>query len=213
MIYLIGGAPRCGKTTLSLRLARRLGISWVSADSLECIVYAHTRTSKRDKLFPKIALRRKTGGTNEEMYGRHSTREVANTFIVQARSSAKAIRAFVEETFSYGHDVVLEGHQLYPKLVAELLKKYPKEVRAIFLIKKDEQALVDGFTKNAAKRDWVVQRTHDPATYPLIAKVLAYYSRYLEKEAQKYGLAVHTTDKDFQKTITQLSKELGSKFE
>lgn len=34
MIYLIGGAPRTGKTILGQRLAAKISASWISTDSL-----------------------------------------------------------------------------------------------------------------------------------------------------------------------------------
>jgi 2-phosphoglycerate kinase len=34
MIYLIGGAPRTGKTILAQRISARLGIGWISTDLL-----------------------------------------------------------------------------------------------------------------------------------------------------------------------------------
>lgn len=37
MIYLIGGPPKCGKTTLAKQLAKKLGIQWVATDTLEVI--------------------------------------------------------------------------------------------------------------------------------------------------------------------------------
>jgi len=41
MIYLIGGAPRCGKTKVAKQLSKKLGIPWISADSLEGVVAAY----------------------------------------------------------------------------------------------------------------------------------------------------------------------------
>ena len=38
MIYLIGGPPKCGKTTLAKRLSKSLGIPWVSTDTLQCVI-------------------------------------------------------------------------------------------------------------------------------------------------------------------------------
>ena len=34
MIYLIGGAPRAGKTILVQRLSRKLHVGWISTDLL-----------------------------------------------------------------------------------------------------------------------------------------------------------------------------------
>ena len=38
MIYLIGGPPRTGKTLLAQRLGRRLGIGWLSLDTLRFVL-------------------------------------------------------------------------------------------------------------------------------------------------------------------------------
>lgn len=35
MKYLIGGPPRCGKTTLAKELSSRLGVSWISTDMID----------------------------------------------------------------------------------------------------------------------------------------------------------------------------------
>ena len=42
MIYLIGGAPRSGKTILSKRIAQKNGIPWISTDTIRSIVLACT---------------------------------------------------------------------------------------------------------------------------------------------------------------------------
>ena len=40
MIYLIGGPPRCGKTTVASKLSLDTGIPWVSTDTIEgCLLY------------------------------------------------------------------------------------------------------------------------------------------------------------------------------
>lgn len=38
MLYLIGGAPRCGKTALAQRAARKLGVGWLSTDTVRDVV-------------------------------------------------------------------------------------------------------------------------------------------------------------------------------
>ncbi len=38
MIYLIGGPPRCGKTTLAKEMSKKLEIPWISSDALEVVV-------------------------------------------------------------------------------------------------------------------------------------------------------------------------------
>ena len=46
MIYLIGGPPKCGKTTLAKKLAGKYQIPWISADTLQNIVWAYTPKEK-----------------------------------------------------------------------------------------------------------------------------------------------------------------------
>ena len=52
MIYLIGGAPRCGKTTFSKRLAAKKRIPWISTDLIESIVAEYMSPAERQKGFP-----------------------------------------------------------------------------------------------------------------------------------------------------------------
>ena len=209
MIYLIGGPPRSGKTTLAKKLAARLRVGWVSADILESVVREYTPKKDYRKLFPKNALREKTHWNNDEMYGMFSHKEIAHAYIQQGKVSRKAVEVFVKDCVNEAHDFVIEGHQLHPKLVAELIRKFPKEIRGVFLIKRDEQLIVNGFHKNKAKWDWVLQKTNKKETFPKIAKMLSFFGTWIEKEAQKYQLPVYCVDNNFLKAITALEKDLA----
>ncbi|OGF22453.1 hypothetical protein A2Y83_04145 [Candidatus Falkowbacteria bacterium RBG_13_39_14] len=46
MIYLIGGPPRCGKTTLAKEMSKKLRIPWVSTDALEVVTRAYVDKEK-----------------------------------------------------------------------------------------------------------------------------------------------------------------------
>ena len=54
MIYLIGGPPRCGKTTLARHVSRRIGISYLSVDSLESVVYHYLSPAERAARLPEL---------------------------------------------------------------------------------------------------------------------------------------------------------------
>lgn len=207
MIYLIGGSPRCGKTTLAKKLSKHLKIGWVSADALESIVREYVDLYD-EKLFPKNALRRKTLNSNDKMYEQFSPKVIAQSYISQAQTSWKAITAFLEDCIKEGHDFVLEGHQIHPKLVNSLMKKYPSEIKAFFLVKQDADALVQGFTKNKAKSDWVIQKTKKGQTFYFIAQMLCYYGKYILDQAKKYDLDVYIMDKDFKKKMESVVKSM-----
>ncbi len=209
MIYLIGGPPRSGKTTLAKRLSSRLRIGWVSVDILESVVREHTLKKNYKKLFPKNILREKTRGSNDEMYEKFSFKKIADAYITQGKASQKAIEIFIGDCIREGHDFIVEGHQLHPRLVQKLVTLFPKDIRFVFLIKKDERLLTEGFQKNKAKSDWVLQKTKNKETLKKIAKMLSYFGERIEKEAEKRGFSVYATDKDFLKTIMSVEKKMA----
>ncbi|KKW32707.1 MAG: hypothetical protein UY76_C0019G0017 [Candidatus Uhrbacteria bacterium GW2011_GWA2_52_8d] len=47
MIYLIGGAPRTGKSIISTLLMRQLFVSWLSTDVLRTIINDATPSEER----------------------------------------------------------------------------------------------------------------------------------------------------------------------
>lgn len=49
MIYLITGSPGCGKTTLAKNLSNQLSIPWISANTLESIIFVHTQKNLQKK--------------------------------------------------------------------------------------------------------------------------------------------------------------------
>jgi len=52
MIYLIGGPPKCGKTTLARELSRKIKVPWIAVDTLQSIVWAYMDKEERLKKFP-----------------------------------------------------------------------------------------------------------------------------------------------------------------
>jgi 2-phosphoglycerate kinase len=209
MMYLIGGPPRSGKTTLAKKLASRLRIGWVSADTLESIIREYIPRAALRKLFPKNVLREKTHGSNDEMYEKFSVKEITEAYIRQGKASRKAVETFVADCIKEGHDFVIEGHQIHPELVAKLSHRFPKEIKSAFLIKKDVQRLVDGFQKNTAKSDWVLRKTKNTKTFEKIAQMLSFFGKRIEKEAREHQLPVYSTDDNFVKTIGAIGKELS----
>lgn len=208
MIYLIGGPPRSGKTTLAKKLAHRLRIGWVSADILESVVREYTPAKEYRRLFPKNILREQTQGSNDLMYTKFSAKQIVQAYIKQGKTTWKAIRVFIEQCVHESHDFIIEGHQLHPKLVSELMKKYPENIRAVFLTKQDEMSIVAGFTKNKATSDWVIQKTKNIAIFREIARMLIIFGTYIQEEANAYGLNVYSMDEKFSKQFAMLERVL-----
>lgn len=95
MIYLIGGPPKCGKTTLAKKLAQEHGISWISADTLQNIAWAYTPKEKHSALFPHSYLR---GESNDDLYSEHSPQQIIENYIAQGETTYDAISMMPRHT-------------------------------------------------------------------------------------------------------------------
>ena len=106
-------------------------------------------------------------------------------------------------------DFIVEGYQVTPEVVDRIFKKFGREhVKAVFLVKYDEQKFVQDIHKSTTPNDWILRKTKDEATFGKIAKMIAEYSSYFEQEAKKYGLQIFNMDEDFSKQLEIIEKSL-----
>ncbi len=208
MIYLIGGPPKCGKTTLAKKLAQEHRISWISADTLQNIVWAYTPKNDHASLFPHSYSR---GESNDEFYSKHSPQQIIKNYIAQGKTSYDAISMIAETYLADKDDFIVEGYQVTPEIADRILKKFGKEyVKAVFLIKHDEQKFIKDIHKSTTPADWIIRKTKNEATFGLIATMIAEYSLYFEKEANKYGLEIFNMDNGFESQLSTIEKNLRS---
>ena len=205
MIYLIGGPPKCGKTTLAKRLAKLKGIPWVSTDTLQSVIKPYMDQKDISKKFPTSSQR---CNNNDEKYSQYSTNEIIEAYKQQAKTSYQAIDMFAICEITDGNDFIIEGYHIEPELVAELNIKYPNKLKSIFLIKTDETKFVDDIKKSTTPNDWIIARTNKEETYDKIAKMICEYGEFFEKESEKYGFKVLNMDNDFDKQINKAIDDL-----
>ena len=208
MIYLIGGPPKCGKTTLAKKLADKYRIPWISADTLQNIVWAYTPKGKHSTLFPHSYLR---GDSNDKFYSEYSPQQIIENYITQGATTYDAINMMAETYLTDEDNFIVEGYQVTPEVVNDIFKKFGKgHVQAAFLVKYDEQKFIQDIHKSITPNDWIIRKTKDEATYGRIAKMVAEYSRYFEREAKKYGFSVFNMDGDFDKQLDVVERYLKS---
>ena len=202
MIYLIGGPPRCGKTTIAKKLSKDLGISWLSADTLESVASLYVPKKDRATHFPKQKVRKNTKQSNDVMYNKYSADEIAKLYIKQSKISFPAIKIVAEISLIEGHDYIIEGHQIHPKLIREIITKFGKgNIKALVMTRFDTKEIVEGCKKYKAKNDWFMQKTKNKETYNKIANMIGEYSEYFKTEAQKHKIKIVNMDNDFKKQI------------
>jgi len=207
MIYLIGGPPKCGKTTLAKKISKLKNIPWVSTDTLQCVVKSYLNKKDFLKKFPASCQR---GKDNDEKYSKYSTDEIIKAYQQQAKTSYKAIEMFAICEIIDGNDFIIEGYHIEPELVAMLNLKHPDKLKSIFLTRADERKFIGDIKKSTTPNDWIISRTSDETTYKKIAEMVCEYGNFFEREIDKYDFNVLNMDNDFDNRIEEAIKFLMS---
>jgi len=209
MIYLIGGAPRCGKTTAAQQISNKLGISWLATDTLESIVQSYTSPKELPKKFPKSVIRKKTHYSNDVMYAEYTAKQIASAYIKQSQAIWTAVEKIADCELSEGRSIIIEGYHIHPRLVSRMSKKYgSRNVKSVFFTKMDANDIVLKSKKFTTKTDWFVNKTKNEATYLKIATMIVELSKFFNKEAKKYHLKLYNTDTNFKKKMVDAQKYL-----
>jgi len=210
MIYLVSGPPRCGKTTLAKMMSKKLGISYISSDTLEAVSRVYTTKKEWAKKYPYRYLRQKKGArNNDDFYSTYSARQIMNALNKEAKAVQKAIDTVIACELADGKDYVIEGCQILPSFAAQMIKKYGKKnVRVAFVTKYDAEKFAEDVHKSKTLNDWLLVLTKEPETFIKVGEMVSEYSRYFQKEAKKFGLKVFSTDKEFTKQLNRAIKYL-----
>ncbi len=207
MIYLIGGAPRCGKTILSRTLAERKRISCISTDTIHQMILASTPKAQREKKFPYSKLQREA-----EPYGdvnQNPPSVLLRAEITEAKSLWPSIKAMIENCIESKQSYIIEGVALMPDLVESLKKEpYWHEIDLVYLVKNDLEEILDGFARNTSSHDWLSGAKNNPELLKRVAKMVQVKSEYIINLAHNIGFTVVDTGKNFKMSIEQLSQKL-----
>ena len=207
MIYLVGGAPRCGKTILSKELAKKTGASWISTDSIEVAIKAITPKSQLDKKFPYEKLQRQNEGTPYVDMAKNSAAALLRAEITEAKSIWPSVREIIKHFIDTKQDSIVEGVHLMPSLVAELRQtKYWKQLKLVYLVKTDLALIKDGFHRNTSPYDWMADALKDEALLDKMANMVKTKSAYIESQAKKFHFKVFNMDKNFEATVKTLAE-------
>lgn len=206
VVYLIGGPPKCGKTTLAKTLSKKLLIPWISSDTLENIAWAYIPKEQHSTLFSHRYLR---GESNDEFYAQHTPEAIVQGYVEQSKATYDAISMMAETYLTDGDDFIVEGYQVTPEIVSQILKKFGNEhIKTAFLLKRDEEKMLQDFRKSTTPNDWILRKTKDEATFANIARMITVYSDYIEQEAKKYDLPLFEMDADFNVSLEKAIKHL-----
>jgi len=179
--YLIGGTPRSGKTTLTMRFLRERPILATSTDAIRYTLRRVIKEADEPDLFH---LGKYTSNDPESRaYLKSNPTDVVE---VQNKESAiiwRSVANFINSNLEDGFDVLIEGIAVLPELVAQLECDYS----AIFLGNQSEQhfkTILNSARSN--ENDWM----HDleDETIEAFAVFNQTFSKHIEKEANDHSM-------------------------
>lgn len=167
VIYLLGGPPRCGKTTVARRMARATGSAWLQTDYLETAFAAYVPgggyAPRRLTIEPWVPRARR----NDARYACYSSVEVVAYYRALAGRTWRGLRAIIEYAIFDGEPLILEGFHLDPADIRAWLAGdgavHADAVRPVFLIREDARDIEAGLRNGNQRNDWVLTQTQDDA--------------------------------------------------
>jgi 2-phosphoglycerate kinase len=150
MIYLIGGAPRIGKSLIAKIIADSQHIELVATDD---IYKKATRTLSPSERRTKFPLPEFSGTASENIL---TPGQRVELMIVSAKSLEQEIHWVISEAIAKGKSIVVEGVDLLPDFIQKLLTEYgPKNIHAIVMGCLDEDRVMDGLLKDRNPHSWL----------------------------------------------------------
>jgi 2-phosphoglycerate kinase len=195
-IILIGGVPRSGKTTLAKTISEKLNVVCISTDDIDDGLKEKLPKEEIDKLFPKTALRIKSGGGNDEMYSSFTTEEIVSAYLKQAEAVWPAVSDLVRSAIREKRNCVIEGYHVTPKLIAKLNAEN-LNVSSVVLVSTAGEDVIERSIKSDTKQDWLRDKTKQPETFQKVANMISLFSEKLIQEAVEHGVKIIDTSEDF----------------
>ena len=176
-VLLIGGVSGVGKSATAAVLARQLGIAWLQVDDLRLALQFSGLISREQHPELFFFLDQNDWRTSPEIY--------RDKLIKVGRIMTGALQIVVESHIATNVPIILEGDGILPEFAAAIARKYDKgTVRSVFISTDDEGFLLANMLKRGRGID--PRATTEARTIEARAKAL--YSRWVEHEAQHYGL-------------------------
>jgi len=203
-IYLIGGAPATGKSTLSQDLAKKQNIPFISSD----LIRGWMKGLVSKKNFPELFNFSKLSA--EKYWRTRSSIETIRHEQARDKCVFKGIKKFIKENGrdwkeegEYWKSFIIEGISLHPKFIKNIKTKY--KIKPVFLIDLDKERIREivytrGLWGNAKTyANWVKEKEID-----YLIKTNEYYL----KEAKKYGFKYFIIKKNRDETLKEVEKFL-----
>ncbi len=191
MIYLIGGAPRVGKSIAAKAIAHATSTAPFSTDDVCGQISTAMSEEERALKFPLPGF---SGDPTENTL---SPEDRVKLQIVSAQSLEPEIDRMIADAVSNQETLILEGVHLLPDHVRSLVEQYGlKNISPVFVGSEDVGRVVEGIQKNTNPNNWL--KESDPAVIRQVAEFAAAFSAWIRDEAERNSLIYMERSDDFE---------------
>ena len=195
--YLIGGAPRVGKTNLAIRVVRDRPMFAVSADSVRDMLQGVLKPAGSPALFKLHELTQNESAITRFLreYPREGVSLQNDESSIVWPSVDKLIRSYLTD----GQDILVEGVEILPANLSKLDYSY----KVVFL---GNTSLLHANTvaaqAHANEHDWM--HRYSDETIESWSDLIREFSNYLKVEANTYDVPfVETHDDNFEDSLAK----------
>lgn len=201
-VYLIGGVPRCGKTSIALQAVGKKPMFSTSTDSVRFLlrdVYTYEQMpalfDARDKFSESAVL---------ELYSTGRAHEIIDAQNKESEIVWKAVRRVIDGYLEEDIDILIEGVAILPSFIATVECDY----KAIFVgntsPRHAEYMLAHA---RSGRYDWLSKRSDE--SIKAFAKFTNEFSEFFAQEAAKYNMEyVEYGDGDFNEYVAEAAEKL-----
>ncbi len=177
MIYLIGGAPRVGKSIIAQEISDNIGGVVISTDKLREAVFKTTKSRMRPLLFPYQGF---SGDASENTI---SPVQRLHNQIIEANSLQNLINETIVQGLKEQKILIFEGVHLLPEYIQSFVQTHNNRadrVEAIFLGSRDKKVILTNLKKDSSPNNWLKEADKELQTQ--VAEFVATCSTYIYKQ-------------------------------
>ena len=185
MLYILGGAPRTGKTLISSQITKKKGVPCFSTDFL---------ISSLQRGAPEFGIKH------------------GQPFIPKAKRLWKFTEPLMKSFIGNADEYLIEGDGLLPLQARAIYREYPDKVRSCFLgftkiNKKDKLALIREYEH--LSDEWTSKHS-DKEVIAFIDSMVE-FSEYLKSECKKHSITFVEVGKNLSKVEKRVMDEFFNK--
>lgn len=200
--YLIGGAPRVGKTQLALRVVQHRPMLAVSADSVRDMLQGVLKPAASPALFKLYEMTR-----NESAIAKFLQKYPQRGVNLQNDESSivwPSVKRMIQSHMADGQDILVEGVEILPDYLDDVDFDY----KVVFL-GNTTQMHANTIAKRAHANDHDWMHAYTDETIDSWAGLVRAFSEYIRTEAHDHGMRfVETHDRNFDASMAEAERVL-----